>query len=198
MDAGEETGLSPQFLAAVSVNESDLDEKSVRVSFREGKIYAYDGGLLGIHCVVDQTGKKCTNLSAKGMTVAQMMSPVMNIKVGARWLAHLRDDKSCLHKNHAWWSHYNHGTRYIDHGIARHYPQRVANLYFAMSTVLKMPMPEMNGVKQLTVVDKGVKPRKIDVPVGARQRRLFALILECQACNKYTTEEKLDGQICYR
>jgi hypothetical protein len=137
-------GLSPTLLLAVMINESDMNEKATRVYLREGKIYAKDGGLMAIRCIVDKKDH-CVNGNVRGMAWKDIMDPVTNIEVGARELAYWRDgggvsrtvvhrrdseghmqemtkNVPCHHLTHAWWAHYNHGPRYIDKGYPRHYP----------------------------------------------------------------------------
>src|SRR5690349_11680632 len=53
--------LSPTLLLAVMVNESDMNEKSSRAYTRNGKIYAKDGGLMAIRCILDEKEEHCTN-----------------------------------------------------------------------------------------------------------------------------------------
>jgi hypothetical protein len=128
--------LSPSLLLAVMVNESDMNEKAARVYTRNGKVYAKDGGLMGIRCMLDEH-ERCTNGHVRGVAWKDLMNPVKNIELGARELARWRDggavmtktvvkldasghrykvarEVPCDHKTHAWWAHYNHGPRYID------------------------------------------------------------------------------------
>jgi hypothetical protein len=146
--------LAPALLLAVMINESDLDEKAARVSHPDGGI-AKDSGLMGIRCVLGPRGR-CTNSFVRGMPWRTVMDPVANVELGALYLAHyrdgggrsqvtvrLRDDDGaittkirnipCPHRDHAWWAHYNHGTRYINHGEARFYPHHVAVLQDALA-----------------------------------------------------------------
>ena len=46
--------LSPTLLLAIMINESDMNEKAMRIYLREGKVYAKDGGLMAIRCIVDR------------------------------------------------------------------------------------------------------------------------------------------------
>ena len=59
------------------------------------------------------------------------------------WMQELRHkvtkDVPCTHANHAFWAHYNHGPRYIDHGPARHYPHRVAVIDHALASAQLAP-----------------------------------------------------------
>ena len=130
--------LSPTLLLAIMVNESDMNEKAARIYTRDGKVYAKDGGLMAIRCLLDDHDR-CTNGNVRGVAWKDLMDPVTNIELGARELAHWRDgggvmtktivkldasghrqrvtkDVPCDHKTHGWWAHYNHGPRYIDKG----------------------------------------------------------------------------------
>jgi hypothetical protein len=182
----EKYSLSPYLIIGTMVNESELDEASYRVTYRAGKLYAKDGGLGGIRCIIGQDGKRCVNGPVRGMTFKEVMVPATNIEITGRILAGHRDGP-CPHKNHAWWVHYNHGPAYIDHGRARHYAHRVAVLYAAALRAADMPITtELKG--PITITDKGQKPRTIDKPVGVRQRRLVAQIMACAGtCQKSGT-----------
>jgi len=69
--------LSPSLLLAVMVNESDMNEKAARTYTRDGKIYAKDGGLMAIRCLLDDK-EKCTNGNVRG--VAQ--KPCQHVRIG--------------------------------------------------------------------------------------------------------------------
>lgn len=154
---GERYDLSPALLVAVMMNESDMDEGAARVS-RTLRGIAMDSGLMGIRCVLDRRGR-CKNGLVRGLAWRDVMDPFTNVELAARYLAHYRDgagrdrivvrlrqadgpariierDVPCRHRNHAYWAHYNHGTRYIARGPARHYPQHVAVLYHALGVTL--------------------------------------------------------------
>ena len=159
--------LSPSLLLAIMVNESDMNEKSARAYERDGRIYAKDGGLMAIRCLLGDHDR-CTNGNVRGVPFKELMDPVNNIEAGARELALWRDgggvarttivkrdaeghlhrvtkDVPCQHKTHAWWAHYNHGPRYIDKGYPRHYPHRIAVLDHAFATVMNAPAPELTA-----------------------------------------------------
>ena len=159
--------LSPTLLLAIMINESDMNEKASRVYLRDNKVYAKDGGLMAIRCVVDKKDR-CVNGNVRGMAWKDLMDPVTNIEVGARELAYWRDgggvtstvvtrrdgsghlqrvtkDVPCHHKTHAYWAHYNHGPRYIDRGYPRHYPHRIAVIDHALATVMNIDPPELTG-----------------------------------------------------
>jgi hypothetical protein len=194
--AAEEYQLSPALIVAVMMNESDLDEKAVASYQRDGKVYAKDGGLMGIRCVFDERGR-CGNGFVKGMSFKKLMDPATNIALGARLLAYFRESGvetrtervrgasgqvetrtrtvRCRHSNHAYWAHYNHGMRYIDHGEPRHYPHHVAVLYYELARGLGLPAPELQS-RHLTVVDRGLRPRTADRPVEPRYRALCSKI----------------------
>jgi Transglycosylase SLT domain len=195
--AAEQHGLSPALILAVMLNESDLDEKAVSSYERDGAVYAKDGGLMGIRCVFDQRGR-CKNGFVKGMTFKNIMDPFTNIALGARELAYYRHgggvekrvvrvrgadgvvaektkNVRCGHATHAYWAHYNHGSRYIDRGQPRHYPHRVAVLYYALARALSLPLTELE-TGRITVVDHGLRPRTADRPVEPRYRALCSKI----------------------
>ena len=193
----EQQGLSPALILAVMLNESDLDEKAASAYRRDGVVYAKDGGLMGIRCVFDQRGR-CKNGFVKGMTFKNIMDPFTNIALGARELAYYRNgggvekrvirvrgadgklaEKSknvrCGHGTHAYWAHYNHGSRYIERGQPRHYPHRVAVLYYALAKALLLPLTELES-GHITIVDRGARPRTADRPVEPRYRMLCSKI----------------------
>lgn len=124
-------GLSPALLVAVMINESDMNAHVYRTS-RSSRGVARDSGLMGIRCQLDRRGR-CRNALVKGMTWRQVMDPATNIELGARYLAHYRDNVTCRHRDHAFWAHYNHGTRYIRGGRAGYYHHHVAALFHALT-----------------------------------------------------------------
>jgi hypothetical protein len=196
--------LSPTLLLAIMVNESDMNEKAARIYTRAGKVYAKDGGLMAIRCIVDQHDR-CTNGNVRGMPWKDLMNPVNNIELGARELAHYRDgggvmrktivkrdaaghlqrvvkEVACDHKNHAYWAHYNHGPRYIDHGYPRHYPHRIAVLDHAFAEVMNAKAPEL-AVAHVTIHDAGKRERTPDRPIEARYKKLTSQILSSGTCS---------------
>jgi hypothetical protein len=80
----------------------------------------------------------------------------------------------CTHRTHAYWAHYNHGPHYIDRGPARHYPHRVAVLYYALARAMNIDTSSLTSMR-LTITDPGKRPRTADRPVEARYQKL------CQA-----------------
>jgi hypothetical protein len=219
IEAGRRHDFRPGFLAAFSVNESDLKESAVRETrTKDGRI-AKDSGLMAVRCVVggekrwwkdnhvlrfQQPGARfiqaCLNDPVRGMLPSELLDPVKNIEIAASILARLRDDgvpllvtrvekihgrpkrvrevTTCPHKEHPFYAHYNWGARMIETGPSRHYPHRVAVLYHAIAEAMHTDTPELVGAH--FVQDKGARPRRVDRPVGERQRRLFALISACQ------------------
>jgi hypothetical protein len=191
--------ISPALILAIMINESDMNEKAVWITAKAGHVYAKDGGLMGLRCVVDKH-EQCTNGTVRGLYWNQVMEPLTNIALGARELAYWRDVGGattetvrrrdgqgnwqtmvrlvrCTHKNHAYWAHYNHGLRYIDHGPARHYPQRVAVLYYSLLRVMNLDTSALAAMK-LSVRDPGGRPRTADRPIEARYHKLCQLINE--------------------
>jgi hypothetical protein len=196
--------LSPSLLLAIMVNESDMNEKSARIYTREGKVYAKDGGLMAIRCLLDDH-EHCTNGNVRGLAFKDVMDPATNIELGARELAHWRDgggvmkktivkrdadghlrqvtkDVPCQHKTHAYWAHYNHGPRYIDKGYPRHYPHRIAVLDHAFATVMNAPAPELTSGR-ITIHDPGKRERTVDRPLEPRYRKLYDQILSGGTCS---------------
>lgn len=184
--------VPPALVLAVMLNESDLNENAYRASLRNGEVYAKDSGLMGIRCVLDEQ-QRCTNGSVRGMAWKEVMDPLTNIDLGARELAkwrrgggvarvtvRVRDragrvqtkDKyvPCQHKTHAYWAHYNHGPVYIDRGPARHYPHRIAVLYYALARALNVDAPELR--ERVTIRDPGLRERTPERPVEPRYRKL--------------------------
>jgi len=193
LESSKRYAIPPPLILAVMINESDMNEKAFRTTMKSGSLYAKDGGLMGIRCIVDEQGR-CTNGFVRGLTWKEVMDPVTNIDLAARELARWRDgggvtsvtvrtrdgngelrakqrNVPCTHKTHAYWAHYNHGPRYIDRGRARHYPHRIAVLYFALARAMHMDTTALMSMK-LTVTDPGRRPRTADKPVEARYRKL--------------------------
>lgn len=209
LESAENYQIPPALILAVMINESDMNETTFRTTVRNGAIYAKDGGLMGIRCIVDKKGR-CGNGHVRGMAWKEVMRPATNIALGARELAHYRDgggvtkvkvrtrdDKgrlvvrqkvvACTHKTHAYWAHYNHGPHYIDHGPARHYPHRIAVLYYALARTLGVDTTEVTTTR-LTVNDRGRRPRTFDHPVEARYQKLCQAIRDSKsACTGMTT-----------
>jgi len=174
--------VAPALLVAVMINESDLDENAARVSQTRSGV-AKDSGLMGIRCVIGRGGR-CKNDLVHGMAWGEVMDPVTNVELGARYLAHYRDmgkgkharvRKRCTHRDHAYWAHYNHGERYLARGGARHYPHNVAVLYYALAQIMGWDVSELTS-SPLTVRDNGALARTADRPVGERFVKLCATI----------------------
>ena len=196
--------LSPTLILAVMINESDMNEKASRVYLREDQVYAKDGGLMAIRCIVDKNDH-CTNGNVRGVAWKDLMDPVTNIEMGARELAHYRDgggvasvvvtkrdasgrlhkvtkNVTCQHKTHAFWAHYNHGPRYIDKGYPRHYPHRIAVLDHALATVMNVAAPELTA-NRITIHDPGMRERTADRPMEPRFKKLCHQIMESGSCS---------------
>jgi hypothetical protein len=203
-DSAKRHDISPTLLLAIMVNESDMNEKAARAYTRDGKIYAKDGGLMAIRCMLDDK-ERCTNGNVRGVAWKDLMDPVKNIELGARELAHWREgggvtrktivkldrdgqryqvtkNVPCQHKTHAWWAHYNHGPRYIDKGYARHYPHRVAVLDHAFATVMNVPTPELEAGR-ITIHDPGKRERTADRPLEPRFKKLCEQIRSSGTCS---------------
>ena len=203
-DSAKRHDISPTMLLAIMVNESDMNEKSARAYTRDGKIYAKDGGLMAIRCMLDDK-ERCTNGNVRGVAWKDLMDPVKNIELGARELAHWRagggvttttivkldgngrrykvtKNVPCQHKTHGWWAHYNHGPRYIDKGYARHYPHRIAVLDHAFATVMNAPTPELEAGR-ITIHDPGKRERTADRPLEPRFKKLCEQIRSSGTCS---------------
>jgi hypothetical protein len=190
-------------LLAIMINESDMNEKAFRLTLRGGKVYAKDGGLMAIRCVVNRKDH-CVNGNVRGMAWKDIMDPVTNIEVGARELAYWRDgggvasrtvnrrdseghiqqvtkNGPCHHLTHGWWAHYNHGPRYIEKGYPRHYPHRIAVLDHALATVMNLDAPELK--QRITIHDPGKRERTVDRPLEKRFKKLYNEILSSGSCS---------------
>jgi hypothetical protein len=213
LDSSKRYDLPPSLILAVMINESDMNEKAFRTTVKAGRIYAKDGGLMGIRCIVDGHGR-CVNGNVRGLPWQEVMDPVTNIDIGARELAYWRDGGGitnvtihtrdshgvlrtiqkhvpCAHKTHAYWAHYNHGPRYIDRGPARHYPHRIAVLYYALSRTMNVDTSSLTSMR-LTVNDPGKRPRTADKPVEARYQKLCQAIRDVGlGCSELTTTAQL-------
>lgn len=211
LTSSQRYNIPASLVLAVMINESDMDEKAIRTTVKAGRVYAKDGGLMGIRCIVDKQGR-CVNGNVRGMPWNKVMDPVTNIDIGARELAYWRDGGGitnvtvrvrgsdgvlrtmqkhvpCTHKNHAYWAHYNHGPRYIDRGPARHYPHRIAVLYYALAQTMSVDTHDLTSMR-LTVNDSGKRPRTADHPVEARYQKLCRSIREVGAgCSEVTTAQ---------
>ena len=197
--SSQRNNISPSLLLAVMVGESDMNERAANVVKKNGRLYAKDSGLMGIRCVFGKGNGMCTNGYVRGLAWKKVMDPLTNIELGARELARWRTGGVtkkivsvregghlikktkyvyCQHKNHAFWAHYNHGLIYIDHGFARHYPQRVAVLQTALARALNVDAPELKQISRLTVRDRGERERTADRPVEPRFRKLCSQIAE--------------------
>jgi hypothetical protein len=203
LTASAKFDLSPTLLLGVMINESDLNEKAARITRRNKRIYAKDSGLMALRCVLDGHDR-CINSNLRGMKWTKLMEPATNIALGARELAHWRDDAyvhktvklrdrfgrlrpvstnvRCPHRDHGFWAHYNHGPRYINRGNPRHYPHHVAVLDHALATVLNLDPPELHQAR-ITVRDPGRPQRTADHPLEARYRRLCSIIESVHACS---------------
>lgn len=203
--------VPPSLILAVMINESDMNERAFRSTMKNGQLYARDGGLMGIRCIVDKHNR-CINGNVRGTTWADVMDPVKNIDIGAHELGHwahgggvtsktvrLRDRHGvlrtklrhvpCTHRTHAYWAHYNHGPRYIDRGPARHYPHRVAVLYYALARVMNIDTSALTAM-HLTVKDPGKRPRTADRPVEARYQKLCQSIRDVgPVCRERSTAQ---------
>jgi hypothetical protein len=203
--------VPPSLILAVMINESDMNERAFRPTMKNGKLYARDGGLMGIRCIVDKRNR-CVNGNVRGVSWADVMDPVKNIDIGAHELGHwahgggvirktvrTRDRQGvlhtrqrqvpCTHRTHAYWAHYNHGPRYIDRGPARHYPHRVAVLYYALARAMSIDTSDLTSM-HLTVDDPGKRRRTADRPVEPRYRKLCQTIRDLgPVCRERSTAQ---------
>jgi hypothetical protein len=196
--------VSPTLLLGVMINESDLNDKAVHVTKRDGRVYAKDSGLMGIRCIVDRAGR-CQNGHVRGLRWKDLMVPANNIELGAKELARWRQGGAvitkvikvrdadgrvrpvtknlpCHHTDHAYWAHYNHGPRYISKGFARHYPHRVAVLDHAVAAVLNVDAPELRAGR-ITIHDPGKSDRTPERPLEPRYKKLCEQIGSVNSCS---------------
>ena len=195
--------LSPTLLLAIMINESDMNEKAFRLTLRGGKVYAKDGGLMAIRCVLDE-GPLCQwqcarhGLERHHGPGHQHRGRRARARVLARWrrrrehapstgatakghMQQVTKNVPCHHQTHAWWAHYNHGPRYIDKGYPRHYPHRIAVLDHALATVMNLDAPELK--QRITIHDPGKRERTIDRPLEKRFKKLYNEILSSGSCS---------------
>jgi soluble lytic murein transglycosylase-like protein len=184
--SGQRHNLEPEFLASVSLNESDFNDESTRVSINKQGDEVVDSGLMAIRCVKDSKGR-CKNGYVKGMTVKKLLVIETNIEIGAKILASTRQDKYCKHLNHPWWAHYNWGPRTLDKGPARHYGHRVGVVYFAYAYALGKKPIELAKIK-FVQDPRPAKPRTADKPIGIREKVLVAKVESCVQCKTYAVE----------
>jgi hypothetical protein len=210
--AAKQHSLPAALIVAVMINESSLNAYATRVTMKGNTVYARDGGLMGLRCIVDSKGR-CMNGRLRGMQWSEVLNPSTNIALGAAALAYWRDVggvmpvkasassasgtgkriiyRRCLHENHAFWAHYNHGERYLDHGRARHYPHRIAVLYYALLRALNLDTSALTSMR-IGVSDAGRKPRTPDHPVEARELALCRSISSIgPVCRSLVTEQEL-------
>jgi Transglycosylase SLT domain len=203
IESGEKYDLHPALILAVAIAESDLDDKASRTTHKNGAVFARDGGLMGLRCLINDKGL-CTNSLVRGMHWKDLLNPLTNIATGSQMLAHYRDGgaiepdtfhahstrksarkvhfRQCRHRTHAYWAHYNHGPLYKPTGYARHYPHRVAVLYHALVRALNAALPEELAGTHLTVADPGKRARTADRPVEERYKHLTEHIAEAGSC----------------
>jgi hypothetical protein len=166
--------LSPTLLLAIMINESDMNEKAFRLTVRGGKVYAKDGGLMAIRCVLDRK-EHCVNGNVRGMAWT------INRRDSQGHIQQISKNGPCHHTTHAWWAHYNHGPRYIEKGYPRHYPHRIAVLDHALATVMNLDAPELK--QRITIHDPGKRERTVDRPLEKRFKKLYNEILSSGSCS---------------
>lgn len=120
-----ENQLTPEFLLAVAIWESDLNPKATAEHPQPDGTVAIDVGLMGIRCIVPdlQAGRRCLNAPVRGLELRRLQEVETNIRVGAQMLAGLRNGpvriwtrgraKNCSHDGHAFYAHYNWGHQII-------------------------------------------------------------------------------------
>jgi hypothetical protein len=90
LDSSKRYAIPASLILAVMINESDMNENAFRTTMKGAHLYAKDGGLMGIRCIVDKQGH-CTNGNVRGVAWSEVMDPVTNIDLGARELAHWKN-----------------------------------------------------------------------------------------------------------
>ncbi len=171
--AAEKYNFSPTFLTAFQIVESELNEKATRPTYHGQKLYAIDGGFMGIRCIVRTRGKVqyCNNALIRGKKWADVMSPEKNIEIGAIYLDYLRNDsRSCRHRGHAWWMHYNGGRRY---------PYNIGVLTYALAQATGWGTPELEKVPVIMTPLKPTRePISVARPMGKRLKRLCKVVAD--------------------
>jgi len=189
----EETPAIPRnLLLSIMINESSMDEKAARFSYKNGKPVAWDGGLMGMRCRFGKDGRSCKNLGGR-LTYTQLLKPETNIKLAAHKLATILKKEPCRHKDHPWFAHYNWGSKVFHSGIARSYPQRIAVLWKALVDSQGVYQPEL--AKLTFVQEPGKKRVTIDTPVGSRHKELVSKIWSSRSlsCTGPVSEERPDA-----
>jgi soluble lytic murein transglycosylase-like protein len=116
--SGKRWSFEPAQLFAMAINESDLRTEAMSVD--RG---AVDVGLMAVRCKrAPSPDWRCTNKPVRGLYVAQLMRPAVNIDMGARILATL---------HHGSLASYNGGPNAREHG----YPEKVGAIMAALGGV---------------------------------------------------------------
>ena len=142
-DAFNETENPVQSMA-IAINESDLRERAINVQPKG----VFDVGLMAVRCVTrtfaEDTQDICLNGAARGLTVAKLLDPVVNIRTAAAVLA---SHGGSLRR-------YNGGTR--EHG----YGARIGALVAAMGGVeVKVKGKRLRKLVRQIVEAMGKEPR---------------------------------------
>jgi len=176
------SGVPRELILAVMINESDMNDKATRPYFdKNGKMTSWDGGLMGVRCIVDKDGRSCVNYMRK-VTWKDLLVPEVSLRLAVRKMVSIRDQYPCKHNDHPWFAHYNWGGKVIRTGIPRSYPQRVAVLWKALAEAGGKEPPEIAQLRFVQI--KGKRPVTINTPVGARHRDLVSKIKACRTCKQ--------------
>jgi hypothetical protein len=173
------TNLTPEFLLAVAIWESDLNPfVTAHHPLPDGTI-AIDTGLMGIRCIVAdlQPHRRCLNVPVRGVEFRRLREIELNVQIGARMLAKLRDQavviwvnrrpRRCPHRDHAFFAHYNWGQQVIKTGVGRDYDERVATITQALTDITGCAAaPEIEGAVNLV----GQPPRRVQLLLRALQK----------------------------
>jgi hypothetical protein len=73
----------PTVTLAIAILESDLREKETSAVVRYAGARAVDVGLMGVRCILQGAGNRCTSGPARGLTVHELQDPATNIAIGS-------------------------------------------------------------------------------------------------------------------
>jgi hypothetical protein len=177
ISAERETGISRNLILSLMINESDMNESAQRLTYKNGTLAAWDGGLMGLRCIVDKDGRSCVNYRGR-LTYQDLLKPETNVQLAVRKLSTVRS-YPCQHRDHPWFAHYNWGGKVLRTGIPRSYPQRVAVLWKALADAQGVQSTELENLRFIQLA--GQKRVTISTPVGPRHRDLVSKIWACKS-----------------
>lgn len=202
--------FTPEFLLSFAIHESDMREKVTRATVvdhvtitSKTKIQvAHDGGLFGVRCIhlpiplninKDPNTVICKNGYVKKFTLAQVLNPFDsaskegkiipgNVELGASILDALKTERSCKHKGHPWYTHYNAGTYVGKKSVF--YGHSIASIYTALAEAMGVEPIDIKNI--IIYVDKKGRNRPANHPITSRHKELYARIVKCKgACSQF-------------